>query len=237
MRFETNNVEQFKTVMGMINDFVNEVTIRAKPDGLTVVAMDPASVAMIVVDFDKSFFAELESEKEEKLTFGTGLMQQILKKSIKEQFEFETEKDRAFVRTTGAKKKTFSLPILESSESEPKMQTFEFNAAYELKTKDLKMFLEDAMICAESITFESKKGKLSFHSEGDSESYDAQAEDVSPVKEGSARSRYSIEYLSKAVRELDEKVTVSFSKEYPIRIDQKIPGVSVSVIIAPRVDD
>jgi proliferating cell nuclear antigen len=57
----------FSEIVGIISELVLEVRIRVNKEGMSILAIDPANVAMIIFKLPQSAFAEFEIDEEEVL--------------------------------------------------------------------------------------------------------------------------------------------------------------------------
>ena len=48
MKLTLTEAKYFKDSIAIISELVNEATFKIKPDGLEMIAMDPANVAMVI---------------------------------------------------------------------------------------------------------------------------------------------------------------------------------------------
>ena len=65
MKLKLDNPKIFSEIISIISEMVLEVRIKVNNEGLSITAIDPANVAMILFKLPADAFSELEVEKEE----------------------------------------------------------------------------------------------------------------------------------------------------------------------------
>jgi proliferating cell nuclear antigen len=103
--------------------------------------------------------------------------------------------------------------------------------------------IEDADIVAESVTFMADDKKFTILAEGDlsKAKIEIRGDDTKIVTKSkeALKAKYSIEYLKKMLggSKLADTVEISFSKDYPLRLEYKvIDKILLGFILAPRVE-
>ena len=67
MLLKLNNPKLFAEVIGIISELVLEVRIKVDADGMSILAIDPANVAMIIFKLPNTAFSQIEIDKREVL--------------------------------------------------------------------------------------------------------------------------------------------------------------------------
>jgi proliferating cell nuclear antigen len=234
-----------KDSISIISDLVNEARFKINKDGMELVAMDPANVAMVIFKLLSSSFTEYSLKEDVDLAINLANLKQILRR-IKgnDLLTLELAENKLNIILQGAQKRTFSLPIIELEDKEQKIPALEFPAQVKMPSEVLNDSIEDVSIVAESVTFSAEKNTFSIRAEGDlSKAHvDINASDnVSIVLDTDrAKAKYSIEYLKKMIAgsKLSDTVEVHFSQDYPLRIEYKVKDkLLLAFILAPRVEN
>jgi len=105
--------------------------------------------------------------------------------------------------------------------------------------------VEDVSIISESVSFSCEPDKFRIIAEGDLSKADIEIksnDEISIRSETKAKvkSKYSVEYLKKMMlgSKLSDMVTVSFSQDYPLRLEYKtVDKILLVFILAPRVEN
>ena len=236
-----------KDSISVISDLVNEARFKVTKDGLDLVAMDPANVAMVIFKFLSSSFTEYEVEKDMEIGVNLTNLRQILRRvSASDIVTLEvTEENKLKVQLKGKTKRTFSLPLIELEEKEQRIPNLTFPVAITAKSTLLNDAVADADIVAESASFAAEAGTFTISAEGDlSQAHiEAKNDDDTKIKSettAKVKAKYSIEYLKKMINasKLSDNVEIFFNQDYPLKLEYKVMDkLLLSFILAPRVEN
>jgi len=235
-----------KESIGIISELVTEVRFTVKKDGLELTAMDPANVAMVNFKLLASSFSEYDTRDTTSIGLNLANFKQVLRRAGPgDTVVLETSENKLKVIIRGASTRTFHLPLIELEEREQRVPDLKFNATITADALQLQSAIEDADIVAESLAFIAEEKSLVVNAEGDLSKalieMVADSHTKIVLKEGTkVRARYSIEYLKKMIQaaRLAEKVTIEFSKDYPLKLSFKVVDkLSLEFILAPRVEN
>src|SRR3989344_587085 len=81
MRLVLADATLLKDSISVISDLVNEASFKITRDGLELVAMDPANVAMVIYKLLSSSFTEYEIEKEQEIAINLASFKQVLRRA------------------------------------------------------------------------------------------------------------------------------------------------------------
>ncbi len=237
----------FKDSIGIISEMVVEAKFKASKDGLELVAMDQANVAMVVFKLLASCFAEYKVEKQETIAINLNSLKQILRRARGEDvLSLETSDDgKLTVVLKSNTVRSFSIPILELDDKEQRVPELQFQYSLLLPSSMLVDAIDDVSVVGESVTVLGEKNVLLIKAEGDMSKalIEIKANDVVVITAKGTdkyKAKYSLEYLKKmsAGSKLSETAMVQFSTDYPLRIDYKVTDrLMMSFILAPRVDN
>jgi proliferating cell nuclear antigen len=155
----------------------------------------------------------------------------------------ELSDNKLKITLKGASKREFYLPLLDSDDREQKVPNLTFTATVTTGSDQLIDAIDDADIIGESVTLGADKETFYVSSTSDLSKavIEIPADEHTKVKAPSlVQSKYSIEYLKKMVPggKMVPKVEISFSKDYPLKIEYKlIDKMDLTFILAPRVDN
>jgi len=245
MKLSLAEPKYLKESISIISDLVNEATFNVTTDGIELVAMDPANVAMVIFKLLPSSFVEYQVDKPEHISINLSNFKQILRRAKpNDSLTIELEENKLKITLKGTSTRTFSLPIIDLDEKEQKVPELSFSASINTVSTMLNEAIEDVDIVGESVSFIVENGKLAIQAEGDLSKAHINIEQGNDTKietkEENVRSKYSIEYLKKMISgsKLADKVTIQFSMDYPLRLDYvALDKVSLSFILAPRVEN
>jgi len=237
----------FKDSIGIISELVGEVKFKVTADGLEVVAMDPANVAMVVFKLLSSCFTQYQVKQPEEIAINLSNLKQILRRTKSEDvLTLETGDDNKLkIQLKSNTTRSFSIPTLEIDDKEQRVPELTFPIIVETDSSILAESIEDASVVAESVTFLGEKGMLSIKAEGDlSKAFiEINPSENTIIKTESAdkfKAKYSLEYLKKMISasKLSDRVSICFNTDYPMKLEYKIVDrLMLSFILAPRVDN
>lgn len=235
-----------KESISIISDLVTEARFKINTDGIELLAMDPANVALVIFKMLSSSFVEFKVSKQTDIAINLSSLKQVLSRSKpSDMIMLEVEENKLKIQLKGITVRTFYLPIIDVEEKDQKVPDLKFSSTINFSAQMLQDAIEDADIVAESVTFVAEKGKLLVQAEGDlskakiemkeDSETEIRVEEESPIK-----SKYSIEYLKKMIKgsKLSEKASIQFSKNYPMKLEFSVVNkMSLKFILAPRVEN
>lgn len=237
----------FKESISIVSDLVTEAKFKFNKNGLELVAMDAANVAMVIFKMLSSCFTQYEVKEEEELAINLNNLKQILRRAKGEDvLTLETTEDsRLKIILKSSTTRSFTISTLELESKEQKVPELSFPVNIEMDSATLSDSMEDVSVVAESVTLLGEKSMLAIKAEGDlSKAFiEIKPDENTLIKvdvDDKFKAKYSLEYLKKMVAggKLADRVSLHFNTDYPLRIDYKlIDKLSLSFILAPRVDN
>ena len=236
-----------KDSISIISDLVSEARFSISPEGIQLIAMDPANVAMVIYRLMPTLFTEYSVTEKVDITLNLTNLKLILKRaSNSDVVTLEIEGGNKLKMTISGKTvRKFSLPIIAADEREQKTPNLTFPLTITAPVELLNEAVEDASIVADSLLFESDGKGLKVSAAGDLNNLEVQIngdeiEIVSELQETAAKSRYAIDYLKKMIggAKLSDTVKIQFNKDYPLRLEYvTVDKVLLAFILAPRVEN
>lgn len=245
MRLTLAEPKYLKDSISIISELVNEAKFFVKKEGLELVAMDPANVAMVIFKLLSTAFTEYDVKNESELAINLAQLKQILRRAkSNDTVTLEEDEGKLKIQFRSDTVRTFSLPIIEVDDKEQRVPELVFPFSVETSSSILSEAIGDVDVIAESVTFLADKAKLTISAEGDLSKANieikASEDTIIDAKADSAKAKYSIEYLKKMMEggKLSDRVTIRFSNDYPLKLDYKqIDKVALSFVLAPRVEN
>lgn len=247
MRLVLADPTLIKDSISVISELVNEARFKITRDGLEMIAMDPANVAMVIFKLLSSSFTEYEVEKEQEIAINLANFKQILRRvGASDILTLEvTGENKLQILLKGGTTRTFSLPLIELEEKEQRIPNLTFPITIGTNSMVLNDAIADADIVAESVTFAAEPEKLTISAEGDlskahieiKQGEDTKIKSTSTAK---IKAKYSIEYLKKMINagKLADEVNIFFNQDYPLKLEYKVVDkLLLSFILAPRVEN
>jgi len=245
MKLTLAEPKYLKDSIAIISDLVNEAKFKITSNGVELVAMDPANVAMVVYKLLSSAFVEYDVKETVELGINLSNLKQILRRAKpSDMLTIELKDNQLKIILKGNSTRTFSLPIIEIDEKEQKVPQLTFPITIKTTSTILNEAIEDADIVADSVLLSTDGQTFVVRGEGDlsQANIEIKSGDETVIKADTKdmiKAKYSIEYLKKMIAgsRLSEDVTIYFNKDYPLKIDYKvIDKVLLSFILAPRVE-
>jgi len=239
MKLKLENPKIFSEVIGIISEMVLEVRIKVNTEGLSITAIDPANVAMILFKLPADAFTELDVEKEEILGVSLDNLKAVLRRvkpgSI---LSMEREENMLKIVISDKVKKEFDLALIDVEGDEKPIPSLNFTSKIEMTSIDFSEAVEDCSVVADSCSFTSAPDSFIIQGKGNLNAFKSQFTDEVNIQAEEASSKYSLEYLQKMVKgtKLTDKVILNFGNDYPLKLEFNTPRVSLSFILAPRVE-
>ena len=237
----------FKDSISIISELVTEAKFKVNSNGLELIAMDPANVAMVIFKMLSSCFTKYEVNEETELSINLNNLKQILKRAKAEDvLTLETTEDNKLkIQMRSNTTRSFSIPTLEIEDKDQKVPELTFPLSVEMSSAQLTESIEDVSVVAESVTFLGEKSQLLVKAEGDLSKalIEIKPDDHTVIKtdsEDKFKAKFSLEYLKKMIAgsKLSDRVYLNFNTDYPLKMEYRIVDrLSLSFILAPRVDN
>ena len=247
MKVTFPQAKEIKNIMPAIVSFLSEGTFKANKDGIFLSSLDPANVAVILLDMYPNMFTEYEVNEEEMFTINLEDLKKILTKvKLKDQisWEIDKEKNKFVLEVKGKAKKVFTLPLIESEGSFMELPNLELPVKVEMDSKAFYDIIDSAKVIADEIKVVADPDgpKVSFVAEGELKDMriDLTPQDESVLSmevPSKALARYSVEYLYKLskVAKISDTLTFRFDTGKPIWIDYKSTDkFRFGFVLAPR---
>jgi len=232
-----------KDSISIIADLVTEAQFKITPDSMELVAMDPASVAMVTFKLLSSCFEEYDVKEEQVIALNLNNVKQVLRRATNCKITLELVEGHLKFIMKGKSIKTFMLPLIDIEDSEKKVPSLNFEATIVTESSTFIEAIEDMDIIGESVSFEVDKNLFKVSSKGDLSKADVEIksdEKTKIVTDNKFKSKYSIEYLKKMMQgsKLAPQVTMQFANDYPLRLEYKVLNkLQLVFILAPRVEN
>ncbi|MGC9133381.1 MAG: hypothetical protein ACP5GJ_03205 [Nanopusillaceae archaeon] len=247
MKVTFPQAKELKNIMPAIVSFLSEGTFKANKDGIFLSSLDPANVAVILLDMYPNMFTEYDVNEEEKFTINLEDLKKILTKvKLKDQvsWEIDKEKNKFVLEIKSKARKVFTLPLIESEGSFMELPNLELPVKVEMDSKSFYDIIDSAKVVADEIKViaDPDGPKVSFVAEGELKDMriDLTPQDESVLSmevPSKALSRYSIDYLYKLskVAKISDTLTFRFDTGKPIWIDYKSTDkFRFGFVLAPR---
>jgi len=226
-------------VISIISELVTEVKLRFNEEGMSIVAIDPANVALVSFKIPKTSFSEYESGSE---TLGVNLdnFKAVLRRAKNSStLIMENTESMINLEIIDKVKRSFSLALIEIDAEDKEPPTLEFLSQIQMTPSDLVDAIEDCLIVADSCTFIASPEKFVIEAKGLNSAKAEFSSDEVKIISGESKSRYSLEYLRKFIKanKISDRVFINFSSDHPCKLEFKQNDIELSFVLAPRVDN
>lgn len=238
MKLKLENPNLFTKSIELVSELVLEVRLKINEFGLSLVAIDPANVAMVGFKIPKSAFSEFEAGEE---TLGVNLenLKKILKRcGQKSALTLEKKDNLLEIKIEDKIQRTFSLNLIEVEGEEKEMPNLEFSSRVELDSSDFIAAIEDCAIVSDACSFIVEEGKFIIEAKELNSARNEFSGDLVDIKAENCMARYSLEYVQKFMKgsKLFAKTILNFANDHPLRMDLRDEHLSLSFILAPRIE-
>lgn len=245
-----DDISLLRDSLDAVSTLINEGTFKISKNGLALIAMDPANVAMIIYNLLASAFTEYESTSDTQITVNISYLVSILKRAGPNdsvEFKLLDGGNALSIKMTGDSTRTFTLPILESrgnTVNPPERLAEGFKAEVEIEAGVMREGVKDAMMVSDCVSMLCDNGNFIMTSMSDTNEASLKLGKESPslIKMStneSVKSKYSIEYLDKMMKasKVTKTVKIKFANNYPMQMDYSaLDKLKINFILAPRID-
>ena len=240
MLLKLEHPKLFADIISIISEMVLEVRIKVDKDGMSIMAIDPANVAMISFKLPASAFSEIEVDDNEVLGVSLDSLKAVLRR-IKAGSVLTITKQENELKLLIQDKinKEFNLALIEIEGEEKEIPSLDFTSKIEMPSLDFAEAIEDCSVVADSCSFISEPDKFIMTAKGSLNSFKSEfIGDAIDIQAQEATSKYSLEYLQKMIKatKITDKIKINFSSDYPLKLDFNTPFIELSFILAPRVE-
>lgn len=238
MQVKLDNPLAFAKAIEIISELIIEVRIKLTKDGLSITAIDPANVAMMSLRIPKSAFSVYEPDNE---VLGVNLedLKKVLRRcGTKSALIFEKVKNSLAIKIDDRVKRNFTLNLIEIESEEKEMPNLEFSSKVELDSSDFVDSVEDCAVVSDACSFIIENEKFIIEAKDLNSARSEFSSDEAKINAENCRARYSVEYLQKFTKgsKLFPKTILNFASEHPLRIDLTSENLSISFLLAPRME-
>lgn len=234
-------------IISIISELVLEVKIKVNKQGMSIVAVDPANVALVSFKLPATVFSQIEVD-EEVMGVSLDSLKSVLRRcSPSSSLFLQTEDNLLKIQIQDKIKREFKLALIDIEAEEKTMPSLDFMSKVEMPSMDLAESIEDCSIVADACSFIIQSDKFTIEAKGslNSAKSDFSSDEVKIEIKGEyagegkeIKSRYSLEYLQKFIKaaKLTEKSIINFSNDYPLKLEFKTPRMELAFVLAPRVE-
>jgi proliferating cell nuclear antigen len=239
MLLKLENPKLFSEIIALISELVLEVRIKVNKEGMSILAIDPANVAMVSFKLPASAFSEFQIENSEVLGVSLDNLKSVLRRcKINSILTLQKQENELKIEIVDKIKREFNLALIDIETEEKQIPSLDFASRIEMSSSDFAEAIEDCSVVSDSCSFVSEPNKFMIQGKGSLNSFKSEFTDEINIQAQEASSKYSLEYLQKIIKatKITEKVIINFSNDYPLKLEFNTPLIELSFILAPRVE-
>jgi proliferating cell nuclear antigen len=225
--------------VNILSEIVTEVRIKMLEEGMSIVAVDPANVALVVFKLPKESFSQYEVNNE-VLGINLADLKLILRRaSASSNIVFEQEENQLKISIFDKIKRIFHMALIDVESEDKEEPDLQFSSTVQMASESFSKAIEDCNIVADSCSFIAGKEFFVIEGAGNLNSARSEFSGDEAKMEGIGKSKYSIEYLMKFIKaaKLSDQVIIKFSDDYPLRLDFPGESMGMGFVLAPRVEN
>ena len=186
LRVVLANGSILKQCFSLVSNLIAETKLVFKHNGIEVIAMDPANVAMVSLMLKGELFTEYNVPQETSIGINLASFKDVLKRMTSNDIvTLEINENKLQVKYLGnGRNKEFNLATLELEERGQKMPELKFSTSITTLSDILRAAVDDVEIVGESALFSVNKDKLVISAEGELNKavVDVQKDDTTSIK-------------------------------------------------------
>jgi len=244
MRVVHSDVRDLKAIITTLTKLVDEALMVFKQEGVELVTVDRAHIALIKLNIPSSAFQEYDVNEEFKFGFNAATLAKILKAAArKESVVIEsTSPDAVTVKLVGAVEKSFSVRNLEVVPPEVPELNLEFDVTATVSSAGVKKAVSEAKTVSDSVTISADESSVKFYTEGESKVEVVLDKDtgglVDIAVKKPATATYDVAYINDVMdlTRLGDTVHIAFSENKPLQMEfgSETTG-KVTYLLAPKI--
>lgn len=230
----------FVNLISIISELVTEVRIKIRPEGMSLVAIDPATVAMVYFNIPSELFSTFQVEKNETLGVNLNDLKSVLKRcGMSSSLTLARQENTLRLEIRDRIKRDFTLALIDVEGDEKEMPNWEFKSVIKMDAESFVEIVEDCLVVSDACTFFAEPNRFVVEARGALNSARAEfTSDEVEIYSDHSIARFSLEYLSKFVKgaKIANRVEINFSDNHPMRVNFPAGKVMLSFVLAPRVE-
>ena len=236
MLVKLDNPVLLSKAIELISEIVSEVRIKVNDFGLSIIAIDPANVAMVGFKIPKSAFSHFEAGQE-ILGINLDSLKRILKRGSGSLI-LETKENFLEIQMQDRISRNFTLSLIEIEGEEKEMPSLEFSSRVEINSNDFIDCVEDCAVVADACSLIVKEGRFIIEAKGLNSARTEFSGDEAKINAESCKAKYSLEYLQKFAKasKLSPKTILNFAEDHPLKMEIRTDSIELSFLLAPRVE-
>ena len=247
---EIADVKNFKKCVDSILNLVREGNFEIDENGISLRAMDPSQISMVIFSIGKESFANYSVKTGGKIGVDLEYLSKILNRWKNNERVIMRILNKKFeIIFLGEKsKKNFYIPAIDVPSGPIRELKIDYIAKIKMRGKEINDILQDSAIIGPHVKFFVDKGLLRIESHGENSNLIAELEESENVKietSSPTSAIFSQEYLYSITKECDDKEEIEINISGPTENDPRpkplcaryeIGNASFIYYLAPRIE-
>ncbi|MFH0831737.1 MAG: hypothetical protein V1886_02630 [archaeon] len=244
MMLKLENPKLFSDAVSIISELVTEVRAKVTKQGISIIAIDPANVALVMLKLPAASFSQFKIDNEDTEELGLNLsdLKAVLRRcTAGSSLVIERQENMLVFNIHDKVKRSFSLALIDTNAEDKQAPKLDFTSKVEINSSVFSDSITDAAIVADACSFITSKKDDNFIIDAKGSLNSARIEfssDEAKLNVQDAKAKYSLEYLQKFIKasRISDKAILQFSTDYPMQIDFKSDEIELGFVLAPRVE-
>lgn len=224
--------------IGIISEIVTEVKLKFDKEGMSVVAIDPANVALVSFKLPASAFSQFEADND---VLGVSLdsLKSVLRRCRPgSNLILQTVENMLNIEIHDKIRRIFSLALIDIEAEDKAVPNLDFSGKIVMNCVDFAEAIEDCLVVADACSFKVQDTNFIIEAKGLNSAKNEFSSDEIKLEAENAKSKYSLEYLNKFIKacKLSENVIIYLANDYPLKLEFKTEKIEMIFILAPRVE-
>ncbi|MEM3791621.1 MAG: proliferating cell nuclear antigen (pcna) [Candidatus Micrarchaeaceae archaeon] len=237
-----DNAKYWRDCVESIVSLIDEGTFNITEEGISLRALDPSNISMVVFSIPKKSFSTYKVEENNKITINIENLAKILSRAREhEQLVMKDSDSKLVLEFIGNKsRRRYKLPLLSGGKTFEKEPKPEFDAFVEISSDHLKDIIKDVNMISTHIQFKASKNDFSINAVGEpselEETHEIDGEVVKKIDAKSeAKATFNIQFLENMVKSCPSgnKITLALKNDEPLKLSYKIGDADVVYYLAP----
>ena len=242
--------EVLKELVAIVSTLVDEVKVKATPEGLSLKAVDPAHVAMVEATLNKGAFEEYKVEEDTDLGIDIDKLKDAIglaRSGDEIILHLDSERNRLVLYIGNL---TRAMPLIDTTGMpDPKVPKLDLPTRIVVQAQEVAQGIKASKSVADHIELSANPDQFQLRCEGDNQNLVDLKLEKSKLDElvcpEPVKSLFSLDYFSQMVGALkgDRLLTLSLGNDFPVLIEFEIadndltgPQGHTKYLLAPRID-
>ncbi|MGC8572044.1 MAG: proliferating cell nuclear antigen (pcna) [Candidatus Micrarchaeia archaeon] len=240
-----DNAKYWKSCVDSIVNLIDEGSFKITKEGISLSAMDPSGISMLIFSIPNKAFSKYDVEKDTVVGLNIDNFAKMLSSARSdEQLVMKENNNKLTIEFIGPNgKRRYKLPLIDTRKEGDKAPKVEFESVVEMKSDAFKEILKDASLLSNYIGFKADKNSFSVSAKGDVGELEEEhlgstdiVKRLDITKPSSAT--FNLEYLERIVSGCpsESPLILSLKTDEPIKVDYNIGDASFSYYLAPYME-